>query len=142
MLLERLFILILALAATGLIALAWRLLVQSRFARLSSADLPLELAQFANAGQPAVLYFTTENCAQCRFQQSPILGQLVAQTGVAVHAVDAVEQEGLARFFGIMTVPSTVLLDGELRPSSINHGLAPLPRLQEQLALARPIKNI
>jgi hypothetical protein len=51
-----------------------------------------------------------------------------------VVTVDAIQREDLARHFGILTVPTTVLLDGQRRPVAINHGVAPLQKLRAQLA--------
>ena len=91
------------------------------------------MARLVDGTRPAVLYFTTPDCAQCRLQQAPILRQLAAKVDVAVHKLDAVEQEALARFYGIMTVPTTVVLDPQLRPVAVNHGVAPLPKLLAQV---------
>ena len=107
---------------------AWRALAES--------TVPVALTQLVDGRQPALLYFTTPDCAQCRLQQAPILAQLAGKVDVAIHKLDAVEQEALARFYGIMTVPTTVVLDRRLRPVAINHGVAPLPKLQAQLAEA------
>jgi thioredoxin 1 len=96
--------------------------------------MPVEVAQQLPVG-PALLYFTTPTCAQCRLQQAPILEQLAQNMDVAVYTLDAVEQEQLARFFGIMTVPTTVWLDDQQHPIAINHGLAKLPQLRQQAAL-------
>jgi hypothetical protein len=59
-------------------------------------------------------------------QQTPILAQLQNKVDVAVHKLDAIEQEALAQLYGIMTVPTTVVLDAQLRPVAINHGVVPL----------------
>lgn len=130
---DRVLILFVVIAAAVLVGLVWRRYQAHRLRQLSAADAPGELLHLVDIGKPTVLYFTTPDCAQCRFQQAPILNQLTAQTQVAVVPVDAVEQETLARYYGIMTVPSTVLLDGALRPVAVNHGLATLPRLHAQL---------
>lgn len=66
-----------------------------------------------------------------------VLGWALADRArVAVYAVDAVAHEELARFYGIMTVPSTVLLNARLQPVAINHGFAPEDRLAQQLHAA------
>jgi thioredoxin 1 len=115
---------------------AWRVFLAHRVRRLATEDVPHELRRIAMAGRPALLYFTTASCTQCRFQQSPILNQLAALTNLPIHTLDAVEHERLAHFYGIMTVPTTVILDHNLRPMAINHGLATLPHLQQQAATA------
>lgn len=104
-----------------------------RLAALQTHSLPSPLASVV-AGGPALLYFSTTDCAQCRFQQAPILRRLSAAVDLPVVALDAVEREDLARHFGILTVPSTVLIDHAQKPVAINHGLAPLHKLQQQVA--------
>ena len=69
-------------------------------------------------------------------QQTPILAQLQNQVDVVVHKLDAIEQEALARFYGIMTVPTTVGLVSHLHPVAVNHGVAPLQKLQAQIGSA------
>ncbi len=116
----------------------WRLRALQAAPRLG-VDSPLAgvLAELAANG-PTLLYFTTETCAQCRFQQAPILQQLQAMcASLPVLTLDAVQRQDLAGYFGIMTVPSTVLLDAQHRPVAINHGVAPLQKLQAQVATIR-----
>jgi thiol-disulfide isomerase/thioredoxin len=134
---ERLMVLALAVTA-GLLAWAiWRVYQRGRLARVATHAVPVEVKRLSDGQRPAVLYFTTPDCAQCRLQQAPILSQLAARIDVAVHKLDAVEQEALARFYGIMTVPTTIVLDPQLRPVAINHGVAPLPKLQAQVESLR-----
>jgi thiol-disulfide isomerase/thioredoxin len=130
---ERLVILF--LLALAVMAALWllRRFQARRLAALQRQPLPVELPAPLEAGRPALLYFTTESCAQCRFQQTPILRQLAERIPIAIHTVDAVAHEHVANFFGVMTVPTTVLLDAQRQPVAINHGLTPLPRLQAQL---------
>jgi thioredoxin 1 len=130
---ERLLLLfaVIVLAAAGYYA--WRLYQRRRLAAAAEQAAPPEVAQIVDGTRPAVLYFTTPECAQCRLQQTPILSQLAAKVDVAVHKLDAVEQEAIARFYGIMTVPTTVVLDPQLRPVAVNHGVTPLPKLMMQI---------
>jgi thiol-disulfide isomerase/thioredoxin len=131
--LER-FLILLAGAAIAVIACAaWRVYQRRRLATVAELVAPPEVTQLVGGARPAVLYFTTAECAQCRLQQTPILSQLAAKVDVAVHKLDAVEQEALARFYGIMTVPTTVVLDAQLRPVAVNHGVTPLPKLMAQV---------
>ena len=131
MFLERLAI-ILVLVVSALLATAlWRWWLRQRQHKLAAATLPDGVAQSLPPG-PALLYFTTESCVQCRLQQTPILNQLVRAGNVAVHQIDAVADAQLPPFFGIMTVPTTVWLDQHSRPAAINHGLASLAHLSQQ----------
>ncbi len=128
---ERLVILIVVLLLCAAALGGWRLLLARRLRQLATTDLPPEISHLVPNG-PALLYFTTVTCAQCRLQQAPILKQLAASTHVPILTVDAVEDEALARFFGIMTVPTTVWLDQTGRPAAMNHGLANLAQLRQQ----------
>lgn len=131
--LERFLILLVfaaIIAAACLVCRSWQ---RRRLTTVAVQVAPPEVTQLVDGARPAVLYFTTPDCAQCRLQQSPILSQLAAKVDVAVHKLDAIEQEALARFYGIMTVPTTVVLDPQLRPVAVNHGVTPLPKLLAQV---------
>lgn len=133
---ERLSILLFAIALAGLLWVAYAGWLRIRVRRLALAALPVSLHQLVQPGRPAILYFTTDSCVQCRLQQAPALERLVAATGIAVHRVDALTQIDLTNFYGVMTVPTTVVLDPQRRPKAINYGLAPLQKLQEQVGMA------
>ncbi len=132
---ERLSILLFVIALAGLLWAAYAGWLRLRLGRLADASIPAALQQLVQPGRPAILYFTTDGCVQCRLQQAPALERLVAATGIAVHQVDALTQSDLTSFYGVMTVPTTVVLDPQRRPKAINYGLAPLQKLQEQVGL-------
>ena len=131
--LERFYIMLYAIALGGLIWMVYWGWLRLRMRRLAVAALPPSLQQLVQPGRPAILYFTTDSCVQCRMQQAPALERLAAATGIPVHKFDAVTQNDLTSFYGVMTVPTTVVLDPERRPHAINFGLAPLQKLQEQV---------
>lgn len=139
MLLERVWVLLLAAALLAAVYAFWRWGQQRRLAEASRLPLPADLDALVRAGRPALIYFTTADCAQCRLRQTPIVKQLSAQTQVAVHTLDAVQHETAARFFGIMTVPTTVWLDAERRPVAVNHSLATLDQLLSQLSAPKAL---
>lgn len=124
---------LLILALFGLLLMVgfvlWRLSEPRRLAALARR------APGRVDGGPAILYFTAPGCTQCRLQQTPILERLLAEVGapIRLHKVDAVAEDELARAYGILTVPTTVLLDASGRPRAINHGLATAERLRAQL---------
>ncbi|MBI3960379.1 MAG: thioredoxin family protein [Chloroflexi bacterium] len=130
---ERLTILLIALALGGTLWALHRGWLRLRVRRLAVAALPASLQQLVQPGRPAILYFTTDGCVQCRLQQAPALERLAAATGIPVYQLDAVTQSDLTSFYGVMTVPTTVVLDPERRPKAINYGLASLQKLQEQV---------
>ncbi len=133
---ERLLILALLILLSLAAVYLWRWRLQRRIAALSTLPAPDCLRDLDLRPVPAVLYFSTATCSQCRLQQTPTLQRLAAEWGDAVHLckVDAVAYEELTRHFGILTVPSTVVLDANRRTVAINHGLAGAERLREQLA--------
>jgi thiol-disulfide isomerase/thioredoxin len=131
--LERLIILgIVVLVTLGVwwICCVWQ---RRQIEVLQEETLPSLLAQQIALGSPAVLYFTAESCVQCKLQQTPVLERFAADTGIAVHKLDAILQQDLAAFYNVMTVPTTVVLDRQRRPVAINYGLALLPKLRQQV---------
>jgi thiol-disulfide isomerase/thioredoxin len=134
MLLERLLLLSMILLMSAAAVCLWRCVMRRRLAHIASVDAPNFVRELVRGETPAILYFATPECAQCRFQQSPILEQLSERVRVAVYAVDAVAQQELASFYGVMTVPSTVVLDPRLQPVAVNHGLATSEKLHRQIA--------
>jgi len=133
MLFERLLMLLITVGVMAAAYLIWRWHQVRRLAAATRDPLPPELEAIVPRGQPALIYFTTDDCMQCHFRQTPILQQLSAQAGVAIHTLDAIQHETAARFFGILTVPTTVWLDANHRPVAINHGLATLDQLRHQI---------
>ena len=124
--------------------LLWRVRLQQQTQRLALADMggPAELAGLLLASGPAVLYFTTPTCAQCRFQQTPALAQVQERlAGLQVLKLDAVEHQRLADYYHVMTVPTTVVLDSQRRPVAVNHGVATAERLLTQLGQANVTRN-
>ncbi|MEZ4561052.1 MAG: thioredoxin family protein [Caldilineaceae bacterium] len=132
---ERFIILGMLLAGVGIAVLAWRQWRVVALRRLQTHDLPAPLAAL-DLRVPTLLYFTADHCAQCKLQQAPVLEQLHRAYQVPIHTIDAVAEPDLARYFNVMTVPTTVVLDTQRRPAAINYGLAPLARLHEQLQAA------
>ena len=131
---ERALILASFILFMGLVILAWRLAQRWHLAALAGrAAANMETPD--GKGLPTILYFTTPECTQCRLRQTPILEQLLSELDypVVLRKVDALEREDLARRYGVLTVPTTVILDATGRPRAINHGLATADRLRKQL---------
>ncbi len=88
-------------------------------------------------GTPAIVYFTTPTCAPCKTLQRPALQQLKNQMGQQLQIIelDAVAQPELAAEWGVLSVPTTFLLDAKGRPRHVNHGVTLAKKLQRQLNL-------
>jgi thiol-disulfide isomerase/thioredoxin len=86
-------------------------------------------------GIPAILYFTTPTCAPCKTQQRPALQHLLSELGdqVQVIEVNAFENPDAADRWGVLSVPTTFILDAQGRPREINHGVAGADKLKQQL---------
>jgi thioredoxin 1 len=89
-------------------------------------------------GIPAILYFTTPDCAVCKAAQRPALQRLQARLGevVQVIEIDACAQPAVADYWGVLSVPTTFIIDAQGRPRTVNHGLASMDKLQRQLDAA------
>jgi hypothetical protein len=89
-------------------------------------------------GTAAVVAFSTPECVTCRAAQKPALRSLGSRLGAALQIieVDAAEQPALARAWGVLSVPTTFVLDGEGRPREVNHGFASAEKLMGQVRQA------
>lgn len=124
---------VLVAAGYGIFRLAqwWSL---RRAQHLGTKD-PL-LASFV-PGRPAILYFTSENCVPCRTQQRPALEKLIHRLGEAnlqIIRVDADHDIEHARRWGVMTLPTTFVLDTHGQAQAVNYGVASVQKLTDQLA--------
>ena len=84
---------------------------------------------------PAILYFTTPDCAPCRTVQGPAIEELREQLGdrLQVIKIDASEQMALADYWGVLSVPTTFIIDAHGQPRHVNNGVTPAVRLRQQL---------
>lgn len=114
--------------------LNWWTLRRAR--RYGSAD-PL-LSDF-QPGSPAILFFTADHCAACHLQQKPILAQLTDE--IQIIQVDADQHPEDAKRWGVMSLPTTVILDDSGAPRSMNHGVASSQTLLKQLDMLKRIET-
>src|SRR5215471_6819499 len=121
------------------LVLSGRLLAWQRFERLRAAgrDALWESLGTAPDGRPTVVAFSTPGCTACWTAQKPALAALLqrARNGVRVIEVDAAEQPQVARTFGVLTVPATVVLDQSGGVLAANQGFATADQLAAQLHL-------
>jgi thiol-disulfide isomerase/thioredoxin len=91
-------------------------------------------------GRRTLISFSTPSCAACHKAQAPAIALAEQQLGseqVRVIKVDAASQPDVARAFGVMTVPSTVIVTAKGKQIvAINQGFTPSARLIEQLQRA------
>ncbi len=126
--LERIIILTLFLFLTYL-------LVRKLFTTktISNEYLPLELSSL-NPALPTILYFWTEQCAQCNSVQKPAILKLKDEgKKFNLISLNAIEDLEMTKLLKIKTVPSTVILSSDKNVKFINNGYASDTLLKEQL---------
>ncbi len=121
--------------ALGLIAfglVGYWLINQIILKRARRNRLGLEMFEL---GRPAILYFTTPSCIPCKTVQRPAIARLVAMVGDGVQLieVDAMERPDLANYWGVLSVPTTFMIDSKGEPRRINHGVTGTEKLIHQL---------
>jgi thiol-disulfide isomerase/thioredoxin len=85
--------------------------------------------------KPVIVYFTTPDCVPCKTVQRPALDKVIALLGekLQVIEIDASERPDLAQSWGVMSVPTTFLLDVRGEARYVNNGVARVEKLMEQL---------
>ena len=88
-----------------------------------------------SAGKPVILYFTTPSCVPCKTVQKPAIRQIKDALGenLQVVEIDATEQPELARRWGVLSVPTTFVIDSRGQARHVNHGVARAEKLLKQL---------
>jgi thiol-disulfide isomerase/thioredoxin len=85
-------------------------------------------------GIPAIVYFTTPQCIPCQTIQRPALITVERELGVQVVKIDATQDPDAAERWGVMSVPTTFILDSTGRTRDVNNGVADANKLKRQLA--------
>ncbi|HML24264.1 MAG TPA: thioredoxin family protein [Aggregatilinea sp.] len=131
---ERLIVLVL-FSAAGL--LAYRGVRRWQIARLGTRPTQ-PLLSALKPGVPAIVYFTSPDCGPCRAYQRPAIERVQHDLGdcVQVIEVDALAEPDAAARWGVMTVPTTFILDRLGHPREVNNGVAGPDKLKQQLQAA------
>lgn len=89
-------------------------------------------------GAAVIVYFTTPTCIPCKTQQMPALTQLQNEMGerLQIVQIDATTDSAAADRWGVLSAPTTFVLDGQRRPHAINHGVAQADMLRRQVLAA------
>ena len=85
--------------------------------------------------KPVIVYFTTPDCVPCKTVQRPAINQVSNLLGenLQVIEIDATEQPDLAKTWGVMSVPTTFLLDARGQARYVNNGVTRAEKLMEQI---------
>jgi thiol-disulfide isomerase/thioredoxin len=124
-----------SLLAIGIIALgtlAYWLASQRLLARAQNNLLTLFNTP---PNKPVLVYFTTPTCAPCKTIQRPAIEQIRRLLGekLQVVEIDATEHPDLATTWGVMSVPTTFLLDSHGEARYVNNGVVRVEKLMEQI---------
>jgi thiol-disulfide isomerase/thioredoxin len=111
---------------------AYRLGTGAVLRRRAQRGLQLEAYQ---RGRPAILYFTMPFCMPCETVQAPALRELQARFGqrLQVIEIDAAQSPEQADRWGVLSVPTTFIIDAQGQPRGVNHGVARVDKLERQL---------
>ena len=128
---EILLRLILAAAIFAGLWLALRIVNQRQLVRNGKRNPGLE---GLHAGKLGLLYFTTPDCIPCKLVQRPALEQLKGVMGEALQIIEvnAAERTDLADEWGVLSIPTTVLIDRQGEAKKINLGVIRFEQLVEQ----------
>lgn len=84
---------------------------------------------------PVIVYFTTPDCAPCRTIQRPAIDRVSQMLGenLRVVEINAMERPDLAKVWGVMSVPTTFILDTRGEARYVNNGAVRAEKLLEQI---------
>lgn len=95
--------------------------------------LPINISNL-NPILPTILYFSTEQCVQCKSTQAPALYKLQDEgKQFNLVSLDALEEIELTKHLNIKTVPATALLSHDKKLRFLNNGYASDILLNKQL---------
>ncbi|GAB4529756.1 MAG: thioredoxin family protein [Anaerolineae bacterium] len=103
------------------------------------ATMPTDpVLQRLKPGIPAVVYFTTPGCIPCRTQQQPALAtlaQILGENNVQIIKIDATEDPDAADRWGVLSAPTTFIVDAQGKTTAVNHGVADVDKLKRQISI-------
>ena len=89
-------------------------------------------------GIPTIVYFWSPRCQSCRNAQKPILERIVEEYGekyLQLISYNVDESSDIAKAWGVMTIPTTFIIDQRGEILFVNAGLATDGVLHRQLKL-------
>ncbi|MEL6527938.1 MAG: thioredoxin family protein [Chloroflexota bacterium] len=128
---ERLII-VAVLALLGVIA--YQIYTRRQLATISAGRNSDPILADLQPDVPTIVYFTTPGCIPCKTQQQPALKTLRDTQEIQVIQIDATENPDAADRWGVMSAPTTFVLDSNFEAKAVNHGVAGVETLQKQLS--------
>ena len=86
-------------------------------------------------GNFLIVYFSTPTCAPCKTIQRPALEGLLnlMEGGLQVLEIDASKEPELASRWGVLSAPTTYVIDPRGKVKHINHGITRAEKLLMQI---------
>lgn len=105
-------------------------ILSRRAAQSLFADLEIH-----HIGKFLIVYFSTPTCAPCITIQRPALEFVLdrMEGGLQVLEIDASQHPELASRWGVLSAPTTYVIDPHGRIKHINHGIARAEKLLAQI---------
>jgi thiol-disulfide isomerase/thioredoxin len=93
--------------------------------------------KYFNPGTPAILFFTMSGCVPCKTFQHPAILRAKNALGdrFQIIEIDVQEQPDLAEKWGVLSVPTTFILNAQGKACHVNHGTTTAEKLIEQLSI-------
>ena len=86
-------------------------------------------------GATTLVYFTTSTCVPCKTIQRPAIqkaSQMLGDT-LQVLEIDASERPEIAQRWGVLSVPTTFVIDPDGQVRHVNHGITRAEKLMRQI---------
>ena len=133
--LERLLVVAVLASVVLVVAFAIRTLVRRRIAAVVGTLAPSGLRSALSSRGPTLVYFYGPLCVSCT-DQARAIDELVQEVGTAVLRFDVTNESALADALGVVTVPTTAVIDAAGRVRHVNLGYHPKAILASQLSIA------
>lgn len=117
----------------------YQLFTRRQLAQISAKSFADPILTGLNPDVPTIVYFTTPNCIPCKTQQQPAIKKVRDTQEIQLVQIDATQNPDAADRWGVMSAPTTFVLDGEFKPKAVNHGLANETKLLKQVNEAMQI---
>jgi thioredoxin 1 len=112
---------------------AYQLFTRRQLARIAVQINTDPILLGLNPNVPTIVYFTTPNCIPCKTQQQPAIHKVRDTQEIQVVQIDATENPDAASRWGVMSAPTTFVLDSNFKPKAVNHGVADAAKLLKQV---------
>lgn len=113
--------------------IAYQLYARWQLARITENSHTDPILDGLNPSLPTIVYFTTPNCIPCKTQQQPAIRKVRDTQEIQVVQIDATENPEAADRWGVMSAPTTFILDSNFQPKAVNHGVANETKLLKQV---------